>query len=412
MAYARARARYLAAMGIAAAPALLACKGADSTSPDTPIAADASAGIPTAASSAVVTPPPATAATTTGTSATPTGTTAPPPTMHHPMFPPCPHGNFCVAEPASVPKGGGAPAPYGRCPATAKDPAASSELGPSRSVSFDETGTPAARASDPKACCYRWVTPCAGGRALRASVEDAPRTTPVGRARGWETTLAPAPVPESEREALAAHWAREAAGEHASVASFARATLDLLAVGAPADLVAGVQAAALDEVEHARIAFSMASAYAGAPLGPGPLAPLPPAEGAPTLASVARSTLLDACAGETVAALAAREASGLADDPVVATALDRIAEDEERHAELAWRTVAWALRSGGQPVREALEAAALALRDALDEPAPAGRDEDLARHGVLASAQLHALRVRALREVVLTCIQGLLLGCA
>ncbi len=57
-----------------------------------------------------------------------------------------------------------------------------------------------------------------------------------------------------EREALADRWTRDATYEHASIASFARVTLDLLALGAPAALVSGAQRAGLDEVEHARIA--------------------------------------------------------------------------------------------------------------------------------------------------------------
>ena len=49
----------------------------------------------------------------------------------------------------------------------------------------------------------------------------------------------------------------------AEIASFARTSLDLLALGAPADLVAETHRAALDEIEHARIAYALASAFSG-----------------------------------------------------------------------------------------------------------------------------------------------------
>jgi hypothetical protein len=47
--------------------------------------------------------------------------------------------------------------------------------------------------------------------------------------------------------------------------------LELLALGAPAELVEKAHVAALDEIEHARICFALASAYGGERYGPGPL---------------------------------------------------------------------------------------------------------------------------------------------
>jgi hypothetical protein len=48
--------------------------------------------------------------------------------------------------------------------------------------------------------------------------------------------------------------------EHASVAAFARFTLDLLALGAPADLVQSAQQALGDEIAHAELCFGLAGA--------------------------------------------------------------------------------------------------------------------------------------------------------
>ena len=62
------------------------------------------------------------------------------------------------------------------------------------------------------------------------------------------------------RDAVVKAWTTAARAEHASVASFARFTLQLLHLGAPADLVADAQQAALDEVRHARLCFGVASA--------------------------------------------------------------------------------------------------------------------------------------------------------
>lgn len=111
----------------------------------------------------------------------------------------------------------------------------------------------------------------------------------IGRA-DWagETEIVVATLPVVTRERLAAAWTRDALYEHASVASFARFVLQLLAVGAPPALVLAGQAAIGDEVRHAQQCFALASAYAGAPVGPGPLAMDGALPGHVTLAEHAR----------------------------------------------------------------------------------------------------------------------------
>jgi hypothetical protein len=94
------------------------------------------------------------------------------------------------------------------------------------------------------------------------------------------------------------------------------------------------------------------------------------------LARIAADTVRDGCLGETVGALLAREAARRAEDPAVRESLLAIAADEERHAALSWRIVAWALREGGHDVREAVVAAFRA------PPAPADIGELALRAGV------------------------------
>jgi hypothetical protein len=171
--------------------------------------------------------------------------------------------------------------------------------------------------------------------------------------------------------------------------------------------VAATHVAALDEVDHARIAYALASAYGGAPRGPGPLAV--PSAVTTSLPELAAETFLEGCAGETLAALSLREAAEAAKDPALRAVLERIAGDEERHAELAWRTVAWALRAGGPAVARALGLARGSLAaelEACDPPVTAALD--LSAHGTLGDAARRAIRRRALVEVVLPCADALL----
>ncbi|MFY0532954.1 ferritin-like domain-containing protein [Nannocystis pusilla] len=186
---------------------------------------------------------------------------------------------------------------------------------------------------------------CAIGRPL--VVAGTARTAPAVARADWLTEIdLPSDLPSAVQAAIASHWAAVAALEHASVASFAAVTLDLMTLGAPPDLLAEAQRAALDEIEHARFAWSLASLWSGRPLGPGPLA----LDGFPlrhVLEDIVETLVRDGCVGETLGAAEAQLCAELAAHPVLAARLAGIASDETRHAALAWRTLRWLLASHG-----------------------------------------------------------------
>jgi hypothetical protein len=198
--------------------------------------------------------------------------------------------------------------------------------------------------------------------------------------------------------------------EHASIAAFARFALQLLAVSAPPELVMAAQRAMADETKHAQLAFALASAYADRDLGPGPLA-IDGCLDATDLVALVDAVFAEGCVGETVAAVEAREALEHARDPAVRAVLKIIAEDETRHAELAWRTAAWALAIGGQAVRDRIEEASAREETRLR----AGRgaiakreDGQLLGHGILSESLRCRLRTSVLTEVVLPAARQLL----
>ena len=199
------------------------------------------------------------------------------------------------------------------------------------------------------------------------------------------------------RAHIARRWVDSALLEHASVASFARTTIELMAVGAPPSLVAAVQRAASDEIRHAQMCFAIASSYAGAEVGPSALAPASPRE--LDLARLAATTFVEACVSETIGAVELERAASRAAHPNVRRMLGEIAADEARHAELAWSTVGWAARAGGQVVIDAVVAAA---RDyampAVAEASPF--DDQLAAHGLLAGAEQAEQLRRGWRELI------------
>jgi hypothetical protein len=74
------------------------------------------------------------------------------------------------------------------------------------------------------------------------------------------------------------------------------------------------------------------------------------------LSALVDGVTLEACIGETLAALEVAEARVQARDPGVIAALDRIADDEVGHALLADTAVAGVRRRGLDPLVEALRA--------------------------------------------------------
>src|SRR5262249_20073191 len=156
-------------------------------------------------------------------------------------------------------------------------------------------------------CCYivQQTRDCTGRPFLVA--EHALAAAARLGASGWGDADLPAPrvddlAPEA-RAALAAAWTRDGLGGDASVAAFGRLALELMAAGAPAELVTRAHQAALDEVRHARLCFALASAYAGAPVGPGAFPFAGSVEVVADLAAIAARTAREGCIGETLASV-------------------------------------------------------------------------------------------------------------
>ena len=213
----------------------------------------------------------------------------------------------------------------------------------------------------------------------------------------------------AQRARAGQHWLHNALMEHASIAAFARFTLQLMHLGAPHDLVVRSQLAMLDETAHAEACFGLASRYLERPLEPGRLA-MDAALDERDLEAIVRLAFVEGCVGETVATLEAREALAGARDPEAREALARIAVDEQRHAELAWGFVRWAL--GQSPdVRALLERELGRLESEARAPLRSLRSRDeaaLAEHGVLSEMERERSRRCALAEVVLPCARALL----
>jgi hypothetical protein len=214
------------------------------------------------------------------------------------------------------------------------------------------------------------------------------------------------------RAQVVAHWQRCALAEHASIAAFARYALDLLALAAPSELVAAASAAMADEVEHARLCFALVAHYGGGSRGPGPL-PSDDALGDRDALRILDDVVREACIGETLAALEAIEALAEAREPAVRAALERIADDELRHAQLGWRHLRWVLDHADGSMRTAtIEILDRALEDTLFSPIVGAGDGSLRAHGVLDAESRARARAGGILEIVRPCAAAIVAATA
>ena len=86
----------------------------------------------------------------------------------------------------------------------------------------------------------------------------------------WNNVLKPTTLSKTILdEDLGRRWLKLAEAEHASVASFAKHTLQLMSIGAPSKLIEASQQASIDEIRHAQMCYGIASIFLGSEFGPG-----------------------------------------------------------------------------------------------------------------------------------------------
>jgi hypothetical protein len=237
------------------------------------------------------------------------------------------------------------------------------------------------------------------------------RSSNVATRHDWDREIPPVEIGHARTsEMLAASWLKDGLEEHASVAAFARFTMYLLSVGAPPELIVLSQRASLDEVQHARACFALARRYGGHSVGPAALE-VSDSLAKLSLAEIAALTVAEGCVGETLGALLAEEQLARTSDPEVRRILTRIAKDEARHAELAWKFLSWAIARGGAEVAQAAERAyAATVRELERMPiVDYGVDLDVWHaHGRATCAEAREVSRRGIEGVVAPCLAALL----
>ncbi|HUB06070.1 MAG TPA: ferritin-like domain-containing protein [Myxococcales bacterium] len=249
------------------------------------------------------------------------------------------------------------------------------------------------------------------GRQLRA--RGRLQLPPLGRGTGWLTGGFDAVADPADARAVADRWRENGRTEHASVAAFARLSLDLLGLGAPAALLEAAQRDGLDEIHHAEACFSLARALDGRDVSP---SDFPAAARARprsrvrklALAQLAVDSLVEGALHEGLSARVVGHLAKGCEDPAIRPMLAQIAADESRHAAHAWDVLDFCLAEGGLPVRGALAGAAAALPQTLesDQP-PAARQGAWVRYGIHGD-EVEAEAYARTRAAVVRRLEGLL----
>ena len=202
------------------------------------------------------------------------------------------------------------------------------------------------------------------GRQLRQ--RGRPQFAPLKPQTAWIRDLpTPGAAPAAPAE-VAAAWRQNGLTEHASVASFAKLAIELVALGAPPRLIEAAHKDALDEMRHTELCFSLARDLDGQAIGP---AEFPAVfdighrrgPQAVQLATLAVESLVDGALNEGVSARVVAELAKTTTEPRIQPVLRTIARDEARHAAHGFDIVRWCIEQGGVPVIAALKGAIQSL---------------------------------------------------
>lgn len=261
------------------------------------------------------------------------------------------------------------------------------------------------------ACCWVVTGSCAVGRPFTIDGEARHAAVRTASRADWTKAMPPldSALSAEQRRLIGECWLRDAQSEHASVASFARFTLQCLALGAPVDLVMAAQKATQEEIEHARLSFGLAARYLGQTYEPMAL-DVTGALNATDWLSVTLAVASEGCIAETVSAVLLTGARDAALDPHVKNVLSRLVEEELAHAELAWKFLSWALTAAPHLAERVsavfAEAESHIGLGELHHDGPI--DAMLRAHGCLPRDELRQLARQALTEVVRPAANGLL----
>ena len=228
----------------------------------------------------------------------------------------------------------------------------------------------------------------------------------------WEESHA-SKLPADVRAELARIWSERIPTEYRSITGFSTFSFDLIAAGAPVDLVAVCHRVCIDELRHTELAVKMVETYGGTrPDLPREISSLPADSTLTAVGQAARSAISLSCLGETFACTELSMLRDRAVDPVVKGVLTIFLADEIMHARIGWAYLAHALKTATAEIKESVAVAVPSyvagiganLFGTPDQPAAVevtNDDERLFAHGVCSMQEEQSLYTAFIPQVFL-----------
>lgn len=143
---------------------------------------------------------------------------------------------------------------------------------------------------------------------------------------------------ERSRAVAVRTWRGRMVNEHLSAQVWASLVPQAMRAALPPAVLAGLAAAASDELRHAELCAGVVVALGGQPVAPlPPVEPVPGHADAGPLEAVLRNLISVGCVSETVAVAVIRAEHAELEHSALADVLAGILADEVRHARLGWR---------------------------------------------------------------------------
>ena len=214
--------------------------------------------------------------------------------------------------------------------------------------------------------------------------------------------------------AIAHAWTEIGLAAHLAVSAHAEFAAQLLRLGAPLPLLHGAARAMLEESALAQRCLALADPDTESDVL---LTPAPEASARGVrrdaeevdVGAVVLATLRRGCIAATVDCVCAREALEHCRDAKSREVLTQLGCTRAREAQLAWRFLAWALRSAQRDLADQVRVTILtALRTQPKPVTPGAQERQLLRHGLLSSPQRSAIEQRVLRDIIVPCMEATL----
>lgn len=215
--------------------------------------------------------------------------------------------------------------------------------------------------------------------------------------------------------AVAHAWTQIGLAAHLAVSAHAEFAAQLLRLGAPLPLLHGAARAMLEESALAQRCLALVDPNAESDVLLTPTPEAPARGGARRdaeevdLGAVVLATLRRGCIAATVDCVCAREALEHCRDGKSREVLSQLGCTRAREAQLAWRFLAWALRSAPRDLADQVRVTILTALRTLPQPvAPGVQERQLLRHGLLSSPQRAGIEQRVLRDIIVPCMEATL----